>query len=160
VKYNGVPLARLNELECVEGDVLSNIWYDDHIARINPASGVVLELIDFSDLDRCVGVATVPTLRVCECTSVHVCTCVRVHVCTFARVYVGAACCVWDPLALACLRGAIDGLRRSRDARREDVLNGIAYDPAGSNSVDGYRLYVTGKLWPRLHEVRWFPKLE
>lgn len=29
-----------------------------------------------------------------------------------------------------------------------DVLNGIAYDPQGD------RLFVTGKLWPRLYEIR------
>jgi len=29
----------------------------------------------------------------------------------------------------------------------EAVLNGIAYDPAGQ------RLFVTGKLWPRLFEI-------
>jgi glutamine cyclotransferase len=30
---------------------------------------------------------------------------------------------------------------------REDVLNGIAYDPATK------RLFVTGKLWPKLFEI-------
>jgi glutamine cyclotransferase len=39
-----------------------------------------------------------------------------------------------------------------------DVLNGIAYDPVSSNDQDGYRLFLTGKLWGRMHEVRWFPK--
>jgi glutamine cyclotransferase len=33
------------------------------------------------------------------------------------------------------------------DAAAVDVLNGIAYDPAGD------RLFVTGKLWPRLFEI-------
>ncbi len=33
-----------------------------------------------------------------------------------------------------------------------DVLNGIAYDAAGD------RLFVTGKLWPRLFEIRLTPK--
>lgn len=41
------------------------------------------------------------------------------------------------------------GLRRHLPAgHRVDVLNGIAYDPAGD------RIFVTGKLWPRLFEVR------
>ena len=31
---------------------------------------------------------------------------------------------------------------------QENVLNGIAWDPAGD------RLFVTGKLWPRLYEIR------
>ncbi|MDW8396036.1 MAG: glutaminyl-peptide cyclotransferase [Anaerolineae bacterium] len=33
-----------------------------------------------------------------------------------------------------------------------DVLNGIAYDPQGD------RLFVTGKLWPKLFEVRLIPR--
>lgn len=33
-----------------------------------------------------------------------------------------------------------------------DVLNGIAYDPAGD------RLFVTGKLWPKLFEIKLVPK--
>lgn len=47
--------------------------------------------------------------------------------------------------------GVIDasGLRRRLPAgRKVDVLNGIAYDP------DNDRVFVTGKYWPRLFEVR------
>ncbi len=33
-----------------------------------------------------------------------------------------------------------------------DVLNGIAYDPKGD------RLFVTGKLWPKLYEIKLVPK--
>ena len=41
------------------------------------------------------------------------------------------------------------GLLRPADARGdEDVLNGIAYDEASD------RLFVTGKLWPKLFEIR------
>jgi glutamine cyclotransferase len=36
--------------------------------------------------------------------------------------------------------------------RRGEVLNGIAYDAAGK------RLLVTGKLWPRLYEIRVVPE--
>jgi glutamine cyclotransferase len=35
---------------------------------------------------------------------------------------------------------------------REDVLNGIAYDASGD------RLFVTGKLWPKLFEIKLVPK--
>lgn len=35
-----------------------------------------------------------------------------------------------------------------RQTRQVDVLNGIAYDPAED------RVFVTGKLWPRLFEIR------
>ena len=34
----------------------------------------------------------------------------------------------------------------------EEVLNGIAYDPTGK------RLFVTGKLWPKIFEIRVIPK--
>jgi glutamine cyclotransferase len=34
---------------------------------------------------------------------------------------------------------------------KEDCLNGIAYDPEGD------RLFVTGKFWPRLYEIRVVP---
>lgn len=40
------------------------------------------------------------------------------------------------------------GLLGPREAVGVDVLNGIAYDAAGD------RLFVTGKLWPRLFEIR------
>jgi glutaminyl-peptide cyclotransferase len=35
---------------------------------------------------------------------------------------------------------------------RTDVLNGIAYDSVGD------RIFVTGKNWPKLFEVRLLPK--
>jgi glutaminyl-peptide cyclotransferase len=40
------------------------------------------------------------------------------------------------------------GLLPERDTPPDSVLNGIAYDAAGD------RLFVTGKLWPRLFEIR------
>jgi glutaminyl-peptide cyclotransferase len=42
----------------------------------------------------------------------------------------------------------LTGLRPRRGAPGDDVLNGIAYDAAGD------RLFVTGKLWPKLFEIR------
>ena len=50
VRADGVPLPMLNELEYVEGEIWSNIWYDDRIARISPADGRVLGFIDLSTL--------------------------------------------------------------------------------------------------------------
>ncbi len=44
------------------------------------------------------------------------------------------------------------GLLDPRDAAQVDVLNGIAYDVAGD------RLFVTGKLWPKIFEIRIVPK--
>jgi len=41
------------------------------------------------------------------------------------------------------------GLLTAEDLRQQvDVMNGIAYDPAGD------RLFVTGKWWPKLFEIR------
>jgi glutaminyl-peptide cyclotransferase len=43
-------------------------------------------------------------------------------------------------------------LPKSEQPDPEAVLNGIAYDPAGD------RLFVTGKLWPKLFEIKLVPK--
>ncbi|HYE45475.1 MAG TPA: glutaminyl-peptide cyclotransferase [Caulobacter sp.] len=87
VTLNGQEVARLNELEWVEGEVWANIWQSDYIARIDPATGQLVGWIDLSGLL---------------------------------------------------------GENRTGD---EEVLNGIAYDPATK------RLFVTGKLWPKLYEI-------
>lgn len=89
VTWNGRPIERLNELEYVKGEVLANIWYENRIARINPATGAVIDWIDLSPLASKVQVS-------------------------------------------------------DSDA----VLNGIAYD-AGKD-----RLFVTGKFWPKLFEIK------
>ena len=89
VADDGVPTKRINELECVDGEVYANVWYEDRIARISPTSGQVLGWIDLSGL--------FPAAR-----------------------------------------------RPHHDA----VLNGIAYDAARR------RLFVTGKNWPQLFEIR------
>ena len=85
------PVARLNELEIVRGEIYANVWLTDRIARISPADGSVLGWIDLSGLLS-------PAERV----------------------------------------GA-------------DVLNGIAYDAPGG------RLFVTGKLWPKLFRIEVVP---
>jgi glutaminyl-peptide cyclotransferase len=89
VTAEGQPVANLNELEWVKGEILANIWQTNRIARIDPATGVVKGWIDLSGLPE----AQHPA----------------------------------DPDA---------------------VLNGIAYD-AGHD-----RLFVTGKDWPHLYEIR------
>jgi glutaminyl-peptide cyclotransferase len=50
VQYNGTPLHQLNELEYVNGEILANVYQTNRVARIDPASGVVREVIDFGDL--------------------------------------------------------------------------------------------------------------
>lgn len=90
VTLGGRPLAKLNELEWIEGEVFANIWQTDYIVRIDPATGVVKGVIDLS--------------------------------------------------ALMPDRSDLD----PTDA----VLNGIAWDP------EGRRLFVTGKNWPTLFEIK------
>jgi glutaminyl-peptide cyclotransferase len=86
---NGQPVTNLNELEWIKGEIFSNIWQSDRIARINPASGKVVGWID--------------------------------------------------------LTGLLHGADRTPQA---EVLNGIAYD------AEHDRLFVTGKLWPKLFEIK------
>jgi len=50
VRFDGEPLPRLNELECIAGAVWANVWYDDRIVRIDPASGRVDAWVDLSGL--------------------------------------------------------------------------------------------------------------
>ncbi len=94
VTADGRPIARLNELEVVDGEIYANVWQTDFIARIDPASGHVLGWIDLTGL-------------------------------------------------LASHAGPTPEV---------DVLNGIAYDARGK------RLFVTGKLWPWLFEIRRVPQ--
>jgi glutaminyl-peptide cyclotransferase len=89
VSAAGKPVDQLNELEWINGEIFANVWQTDRVVRIDPTSGQVRGVIDFSGLlpagERVVGT---------------------------------------------------------------DVLNGIAYDPATD------RLFVTGKKWPKIFEVR------
>jgi len=43
-------VAKLNELEFVEGEIFANVWQTDRIARISPATGRVLGWIDLHGL--------------------------------------------------------------------------------------------------------------
>eukprot|EP01117_Protostelium_nocturnum_P019603 TRINITY_DN853_c0_g1_i2.p1 TRINITY_DN853_c0_g1~~TRINITY_DN853_c0_g1_i2.p1 ORF type:complete len:328 (+),score=73.40 TRINITY_DN853_c0_g1_i2:38-1021(+) len=82
-------IKNLNELEYIDGEIWSNIWYSTEIAKIDPTTGKVNALIDCKDL------------------GVH--------------------------------------------NKGGDVLNGIAYDQKGK------RIFVTGKLWEKLFEIKVFP---
>ncbi|OGU10633.1 MAG: hypothetical protein A2X61_05090 [Ignavibacteria bacterium GWB2_35_12] len=46
------PLKNLNELEMINGELFANIWTEDRIARIDPATGNVIGYIDFSFLRK------------------------------------------------------------------------------------------------------------
>ena len=69
VTLDGAPVAALNELECVDGQVWANVWQTDRIVRIDPADGRVTAVVDATGLldearrpgtDVLNGVAAVP----------------------------------------------------------------------------------------------------
>lgn len=95
--YNHLgPVNNLNELEYIDGYVYANQWETNYILKIEPSSGRVVGMLDFSDALK-----------------------------RFANI---------DYKKEAVQKGA--------------VLNGIAWDP------DGKRMFVTGKLWPKLLEIK------
>ena len=50
VTVAGAPLARLNELECVDDVVWANVWKTNAIVRIDPAGGQVTGVLDLSGI--------------------------------------------------------------------------------------------------------------
>ena len=50
VMHQGKPVDHLNELEFIDGQIYSNIWGTDLIARIDPATGLATGVIDCSGL--------------------------------------------------------------------------------------------------------------
>lgn len=46
----GAPITRINELECLDGQVWANIWQTDRIVRIDPGTGIVTATVDASGL--------------------------------------------------------------------------------------------------------------
>ena len=50
VTLRGQPQRQLNELECVDGAVYANVWEDDYIVRVDPATGRVTHQIDAAGL--------------------------------------------------------------------------------------------------------------
>jgi glutamine cyclotransferase len=44
------PIANVNELEYINGEIWANIWQTDRLARIDPASGAVLGWVDLAGL--------------------------------------------------------------------------------------------------------------
>ena len=57
VRFAGRPIAMLNELETIDGQVWANVWMTDFIVRIDPATGNVVSLIDLSTLKADAGVS-------------------------------------------------------------------------------------------------------
>jgi glutaminyl-peptide cyclotransferase len=50
VRHQGEPVDALNELEHIGDLVYANVWHSDFIYRIDAATGVVVDRLDFSDL--------------------------------------------------------------------------------------------------------------
>jgi len=50
VTDHGKPITQLNELEFIHGEIYSNVWHTDRIARISPANGHVIGWIDLKGL--------------------------------------------------------------------------------------------------------------
>ncbi len=50
VTADGQPVRNLNELAWIDGEVWANVWMQDHIVRIDPASGDVTGIVDLSGL--------------------------------------------------------------------------------------------------------------
>ena len=50
VKDDGKPVAQLNELEFIKGEIWANVWHSERIARISPKDGHVIAWIDLTGL--------------------------------------------------------------------------------------------------------------
>jgi len=49
VKYKQEAITNLNELEYADGFIWANIWHDNRIVKINPATGDVVGVLNFSE---------------------------------------------------------------------------------------------------------------
>ena len=50
VRFAGRPVAQINELETIDGQIWANVWMTDFIVRIDPATGNIVSLVDLSGL--------------------------------------------------------------------------------------------------------------
>lgn len=50
VTLEGKPVANINELECVDGQVYANVWMEKEIIRIDPTTGAVTAVIDTTEV--------------------------------------------------------------------------------------------------------------
>ncbi len=57
VRFGGRPIAMINELETIDGQIWANVWMTDFILRIDPATGNVVSLVDLSTLKADAGVS-------------------------------------------------------------------------------------------------------
>lgn len=47
---DGRSLGKINELEFIKGYVFANVWFDDHLYKIDPATGQVVDTYNFVEL--------------------------------------------------------------------------------------------------------------
>lgn len=52
VTEGGEPVEMLNELEWVEGEIFANVWQQDYVVRIDPATGEVTGRLDLTALKQ------------------------------------------------------------------------------------------------------------
>lgn len=50
VTANGQPVTEINELEFIEGEIWANVWHEDIILRIDPATGKVTSYLNLKDI--------------------------------------------------------------------------------------------------------------
>jgi glutamine cyclotransferase len=50
VRFAGRPVAMINELETIEGQIWANLWMTDVIVRIDPATGSVVSIVDLAGM--------------------------------------------------------------------------------------------------------------
>ena len=47
---DGAALDRLNELEWIDGRIYANRWFDNRVYRVDPQTGAVDGVLDFTEL--------------------------------------------------------------------------------------------------------------
>ncbi|AJA07677.1 glutamine cyclotransferase [Sphingopyxis fribergensis] len=57
VRFGERPIAMINELETINGQIWANVWMTDFILRIDPVTGKVVSLVDLSTLKADAGVS-------------------------------------------------------------------------------------------------------
>lgn len=50
VSLEGSPVANLNELEWIDGQIWANVWQQDFIVRIDPTTGIVTGVLDLTGI--------------------------------------------------------------------------------------------------------------
>jgi len=63
VKDSGKAVAKLNELEWINGYIYANVWYSDDIIKIDPATGTVVQRLSAAPLREKYGIPTKDVLN-------------------------------------------------------------------------------------------------